>query len=345
MNYIDRFITWKLDKGDIKSKESIKNYVSQLHTFERYLKEIHYTNFEEYGRAHVLKFMEDIEKGEPIFLEDKKPKKRAASTVLLYITLIQTFSKYINDVEGIKKNENIQTIKPTKPVAILQTEPKQLTKRQEVAIMGELERDAMYYTIARLMLDLGLRVSEVLNIEIRDYDATGSRMESRSLLVRGKGDKQRELKLPKETAKAIREWERVREEMIPEVIKRLEHRLIRRQIHSTHKDWEEKQKKLIKKIKEIQDYLFISREGGRLTVRAVQQKFKSIQMKFEKTHDLKQLNPHMFRHTCLKRMAIKGATPSDIVKISGHNSLDMVLRYTESTVDEAMKFLDSYDED
>jgi site-specific recombinase XerD len=345
MNYIDRFITWKLDKGDIKSRESIKNYVSQLQTFERYLKEIHYTNFEEYGRSHVVEFMEDNQKGEPLHQEDKKPKKKAASTVLLYITLIQSFSKYLNDVEGIKKNENIQTIKPTKPAYIQRTAPKQLTKRQEVAVMSELERDAMYFAIARLMLDLGLRVSEVLNIEIRDYDATGSRMESRPILVRGKGDKQRELKLPKETAKAIREWERVREEMTPEVIKRLEQRLIRRQIHSTHQEWEEKQKKINRKIKEIQNYLFISREGGRLTERAVQQKLKSIQMKFEKTHDLKQLNPHMFRHTCLKRMAVKGASPSDIVKISGHNRLDMVLRYTESTVDEAMKFLDSYDED
>lgn len=345
MSYIENFITWKLEKGDIKSKESIKNYVSQLQTFERYLKEIHHTTLEEYGRAHVLEFMADIQKGEPIYLGDKKPKKKAASTVLLYITLIQSFSKYLNDVEGIKKNENIQTIKPTKPIAIQVTEPKRLTKRQEVAVMSELERDAVYYAITRLMLDLGLRIGEVLNIELRDYDATGSRMESRPLLVRGKGDKLRELKLPKETAKAIREWELVREEMIPEVIKRLELRLTRRPIRFSQEEWEEKQKNLKRKIREIQDHLFISREGGRLSERAVQKKLKMIQMKFEKTHDLKQLNPHMFRHTCLKRMANNGASPSDVVKISGHSSLNMVLRYTESTVDDAIKFLDSYDKD
>ena len=87
--------------------------------------------------------------------------------------------------------------------------------------------------------------------------------------------------------------------------------------------------------------LFLSRSNIRLTTRAVQQiveqigreaaalvKARSVEARAA-IEALNALTPHVFRHTCAKRLLDAGAQLTEVAAILGHEDLNMTRRYTQ----------------
>ena len=136
-----------------------------------------------------------------------------------------------------------------------------------------------------LMLDSGLRLSEALHLRLPNVDVPGG-----TVLVMGKGRKERRVPFAKVSRQALEAYLTVR----------------RRIVVSS-------------------DLLFISRQGGELTSRYVQIMIK----RCGERAGIKgvRVSPHTLRHTCATQYIRNGGDPFSLQQILGHSTLEMVRNY------------------
>lgn len=133
-----------------------------------------------------------------------------------------------------------------------------------------------------LLLDTGLRASELCNIKISDIDRTNSH-----ITVWGKGDKQRTVPFSANTGKILWRW------------------LTQRPDDT------------------INDYLFITFEGRKMSRRRLLRTFQSI----GRHAGVPRVTLHRFRHTFAIQFLRNGGDIFSLQHILGHRSLSMVKRY------------------
>lgn len=179
---------------------------------------------------------------------------------------------------------------PTFPKIVREqkTPPKALGRVEQNRLLREAERRGKVRDIAliRLMMSCGLRVSEVVAIRLTDLDI-GER--HGMVAVRGKGNKYREVPVPPEARKAIREWMIERAKRYPD-----------------------------------SDWLFPNRNGGHITARNAEQLVKNIG-KFAGLD----IYPHVLRHTAATNMIRTGADLVTVAQILGHANLNTTAIYTK----------------
>jgi len=90
-------------------------------------------------------------------------------------------------------------------MAVQKSAPRVLNKVEQNRLLREVERQNKARDIAllRLLMDCGLRVSELVGINMKDINM-GER--HGSVTVKGKGSKHREVPLPIEARKAVKAW-------------------------------------------------------------------------------------------------------------------------------------------
>jgi len=83
--------------------------------------------------------------------------------------------------------------------------PEVLNPQEQNLLLGQPDQDRRMgcrnYCMVRIMLNLGLRASEVLNLKVKDVD-----WHSGKVLVHGKGKKDRTLKINREDLELLRSW-------------------------------------------------------------------------------------------------------------------------------------------
>lgn len=178
--------------------------------------------------------------------------------------------------------------------------PKALGRVEQNRLLRETERRGKARDIAlvRLMMSCGLRVSEAVSIRPVDMDI-GER--HGSVTVRGKGNKYREVPVPPEARRAIREWVEVLTKSYPG-----------------------------------SDWLFPNRDGSRhITVRNAEQVVKNIG-KFAGLD----IHPHILRHTAATNMMKTGSDIVTVAEVLGHANLNTTAIYTRpdrKTMSEALE--------
>lgn len=163
--------------------------------------------------------------------------------------------------------------------------PTFLTEEESVQLLNSIdgnnkERD---YAIILLALVSGLRVSEIVSINIQDIRKTDGQY---FLSVIGKGNKERQVFISDNCAQAINEYLAIREETYA----------------PTKKD---------------ADALFLSRKHNRISVDAVQHLVKQA----TKKAGLKEYSPHKLRHTSATLMLKNGVDIRAIQEVLGHSNL------------------------
>ncbi len=154
---------------------------------------------------------------------------------------------------------------------------------------GEAERDAL---IVLLLYACGLRLAELVGIDCDDFSA-----DYRSLLVRGKGDKERRMPLP---------------EFVREKILRYLEQVRRQQI-----------------CKNGEKALFLSGKGRRISRTAV---YRLVQEALEKGGVQGKKSPHVLRHTFATHLLNDGADLREIQELLGHASLQATQVYTHNSI-------------
>lgn len=117
---------------------------------------------------------------------------------------LRGFFKYISDRMGYIP------VNPASQLQVAQTKrklPKYLTLEQSIALLDSVEGEnkARDYCILTLFLNCGLRLAELVNLNLSDFD-----LDQKTLLVTGKGNKQRMLYLNKACVDAIYSYLAVR---------------------------------------------------------------------------------------------------------------------------------------
>lgn len=179
--------------------------------------------------------------------------------------------------------------------------PTFLTVDEVVKLVETPGSDNVYESRDRAILELlyscGLRVSELVGINLNELD-----LNSMSVKVLGKGNKERMVPLGSKAATAIKTY-------LPQ---RLD-------------------------LKPKDDYLFVNSRGGRLSTRSIDRIIK----KYAAISGIpKNISPHVLRHTFATHLLGGGADLRAIQEMLGHQSLSTTQRYTHTSIEKLMEIYD-----
>ncbi len=148
-----------------------------------------------------------------------------------------------------------------------------------------------------------LRVSELVGIDLQDLDAA-----SATVLVRGKGRKERVVPLGRPSIAAVARWLEVRPALLDPL--RLDERA-----------------------------LFLNKDGGRLSERAVRVLLD--RRNLETGASSTPIHPHVLRHSAATHLLEGGAELRHIQELLGHASLATTQRYTSVSLQHLMQVYDA----
>ena len=209
------------------------------------------------------------------------------------IVALRSFFHYLTvDTEVLDKDPSLSVTMPV----IRNTLPTYLTEEESVALLNGIdgkfaERD---YTIILLALSCGLRVSEIVGINLTDIHFIENGNVA-YLLVRGKGGKQREVFLPANCVDAINAYMATRDE--------------------------ENAKE------EDKDALFLSQKHCRIGSRAVQHLLDRATLQA----GVRKISPHKLRHTAATMMMSHGTDIRTLQELLGHANIQTTQIYTHIT--------------
>ncbi len=155
--------------------------------------------------------------------------------------------------------------------------------------------------ILELIYSSGLRVSEVVSLNVGDVDVS-----IRLIRVKGKGGKERIVPVGAKALEAIRAY----------LTKRRE---------------------LVAKSGEEDNALFLNRFGGRLTARSVERMIKAYA---RRRGMVRRINPHALRHSFATHLLGAGADLRSIQEMLGHASLSTTQKYTHISLEKLMEIYD-----
>lgn len=146
--------------------------------------------------------------------------------------------------------------------------------------------------LLELLYATGVRVGELVNIKVKDIDFS-----SRSVLILGKGNKERIVTYGDYCHDALKQY--------------LDNGYMLLNIKNS-------------------EYLFLNKNGGKLTERGVRYILEKILMK---TSLNKNISPHMLRHSFATHLLNEGCDLATVQKLLGHESIKATQIYTHVTTD------------
>ena len=185
MSKLDRYT----EQGLIgKSEMTISTYRTQLNKFDDYLRGSGTSLEDPLTRIDVQQYV--------TYLTNKG---RKASSVNLAFNAIRGFAKWSDQESAI---QNVRVVKQT---PILQRTPKSLerTERNQLLRRAEQKRNRRDVAIVTMLLYCGLRVGELVNLNVRDVELKRGGVVH---VNRGKGNKERQVPLPAEVRNRITEY-------------------------------------------------------------------------------------------------------------------------------------------
>jgi len=179
------------------SDNTLKNYVSDIKIFYRWYREIDFSeNIEKVTHYHLTAYKDYLIHNQ----------RKRASSINRNIQSLRNFFRFLNVQKSIKKNpaekvKFLRRIKRTQPKALTKNDIHKLLSVTSHSSHGTKQRN---YAIIQLLLQTGIRVGEIVNLEIRDltlYDRSGE-----IRVVNAKGGKERTIPLNSSARKALRNY-------------------------------------------------------------------------------------------------------------------------------------------
>lgn len=289
---VQRFLANLSDQRRL-SPETIRAYSSDLGQFGQYLRDEHCN-----GVAPGPQGIDSLAvRG---FVAHLMRSGLSKTSVARKLSSVRSFLRHAVRDGRIEVNaaEGIPTPRTPKPL------PRTLTVDEAFALLEAIGGDDIASIRDRAILELlyaaGLRVSELVGLDLKDLDLTGA-------LVRalGKGNKERLVPFGGQALKALKKW------------------------LSASAPLRERGADA--------DALFLNLRGGRLTDRSVRRILNS-RLREAAIHA--KLSPHDLRHSFATHMLGSGADLRAIQELLGHASLSTTQRYTHVNADALMRVYD-----
>jgi integrase/recombinase XerC len=264
-----------------------------------------------YGKdlAEFVKYIGPIERPDQLdhvrirgFLSQLYERGLGKTSVARHLAAVRSLYKWLARERKVKQN----------PAALVSTPklPKKLPRVPTIeeinnVLDGQLPETAAFVerdkTILELLYGCGLRNSELIGINLEDIHWSNE-----TILVRGKGRKERMVPLGDTAAEAIREY------------------LIKR-------------KELLAAKKRTTPALLVNLRGQRLTTRSVGRIVKHIAVSKGLSPDV---HPHTLRHAFGTHLLEEGADLRAIQEMLGHERLSTTQRYTQLSMKHVVEVYD-----
>ena len=289
-----------------KSPKTITWYTANLNRFAQFLLENNFsTSVVEIGKEEARKFIvylqHDVTRWQcnPSIHDDKH---LSAYSVQGYVRTIKAFWSWLLNEEYITHNPMAGLKLPRTPRKVIQT----FSNEQLQKLLGVIDKKHptgfRNYAMILLLLDTGIRLSELIGLKMDDVDFLQS-----FILVKGKGNKERIVPFGSQVR-----------------------RILRRYVMHFRPEPDSP------RMREV----FLSEDGFSLRPRAVQSMLKRLGKKAHLSGI--GVNPHRFRHTFARQFLMNGGDIFSLQKILGHSSLEVVKMYvnlmTSDILDQHHKF-------
>lgn len=220
----------------------------------------------------------------------------AASTTQRRLATLKSFFHYLCDSMGyLEANPTIGVTPPMSRKRLPAYLTEEESRRLLDAVQGiNASRD---YCIILIFLNSGLRVSELVGIDIADIRQDE---DQHFLNIIGKGNKERQVYLAPACMEAINDYLVDRKKIVP--------------------------------IKGAEDALFLSRKRARMSVSAVQDMVKNTLQKANLS--TKKYSVHKLRHTAATLMLQNGVDVRTLQEVLGHAQLNTTQLYTHVSSDD-----------
>ncbi|WP_313757153.1 tyrosine-type recombinase/integrase [Tissierella sp.] len=268
------------------SPRTIKGYRNNNLRFFKFLKdELDITELEKVNSKQIKMYLS--------LLREQKLTETYANSILKNV---RSFFNYCVDEEYITDN-------PAKKVSWVK-EPKVLINAftdDEVVKMLNIRPTTTYLTardkcILAMFLDTGIRNLELCSIS--DYDIKG-----RYILIRGKGNKERQVPVTPFLKKYMIKYERMKEGYFKYKFN-------------------------------VEDYYFLSRTGRQLTVEATLNIMKKIGKESGVDREGLRVSPHTCRHYYAQSQLKNGLDVYSLSRLLGHEDITITKRYLQSIKDD-----------
>lgn len=193
---MEEFKNYLLEQN--KSQNTIDNYIRNVNSFKKWYKETTGKELKKLYRPNILdykSYLKNIKK-------TKEGQALKAETINANLSAIMKYNKYLIDTgiqQDIVLNDNDfikiqkQHINPCKVTTA------DIERFRQQILENETKRD---YAIVTIIIYVGLRISECLNIQMTDFD-----LNSKEIIVRnGKGGKVRTVYMNDKVVEAIKEY-------------------------------------------------------------------------------------------------------------------------------------------
>lgn len=268
-----------------KSPQTIEWYTTFLKRFCDFLEQNKFpTDLSRIDKSHIREFIHYLQ------TEAKTPytvKPLSQATVQGYVRTLKAFFSWATREEYIELNPMTRIPVPKGTTRVVNT----FNSEQISKLAGECRRANGAYrnlTMLLLLLDSGIRVSELVNIELNDVDLGEGCIKIR----RAKGNKERIVPIGSLVQKSL--WRYINHYRPQPVTQRITR-------------------------------LFLSHNGLPLTKSGIQQMLRRNGKRASITGV--RCSPHTFRHTFAKNYLLNGGDIFSLQKILGHSSLASVRVY------------------
>ena len=300
-----------IEKG--LSQNTITSYKNDLVLLKRFLEENH-QNLLNCTPEHINQYLKKI------FID-----KVSASSQSRKISTFKHFFKFLLSENLIKNNPCNNLELPHKKIKIVQ----HLSEKEILKLLQHLEKDKSEFgirlnTILEILYASGLRVSELINLEIsaigKFIDKNGKQQYKNYLIAKGKGKKERMIPLNKSALSILKKYLQLRQQMGCGKSRWLFPGHIRNK-----KDTISYQKARIK-------------VDAPITRHRVYQMLKDLS--FEVGIDPKRISPHIIRHSFATHLLNNGMDLRSLQELLGHSDISTTQIYTHIVENKLKKLLE-----
>ncbi len=264
------------------SNNTIVAYIDDIYDFKKFIIENKFSNkLVELKRAKVAGY----------YISSLEDEKMSRKTIARKLSSLKNFFDYLVEEKLIKINifENIKGPKLEKRL------PREIKEDEIEMIFGSIPKDsplsARNYLIIDMLYSLGLRISELCDLEIKQVDFSKN-----CILIHGKGSKDRIVPVHENLLEQLRDYIT----------------FSRTSLLSKSDDFETNK-------------IFINYKGTVLTPRGVRVILNKI---IENAGETFKISPHMLRHSFATHMLNNGADLRSVQELLGHKNLSTTQIYT-----------------
>lgn len=273
---IQKFIEYlEYEKG--YSKKTIISYEKDLELFNKYLKENKIVNITSIDYNTIRKYLSHL-----------YDNKYEASSISRKISTLRTFFKYNLKEKKIKNNPMTLISNPKKEKKL----PKYLNYEEMERLLNSIDTSELEGIRDRLIIELlystGIRVSELVNIKIKDI-----KIKENQINILGKGNKERIVLFGEKAKEMIKIYLNAYKEFFKGNI--------------------------------LNEYLLINKKGKQLSTNKIELIVKDV---LRKSALKLNISPHTLRHTFATHMLDSGADLKSVQELLGHENLKTTAIYT-----------------